>query len=159
MPLVRVRILQGKTQLSAPTRPFAAEASVQIVVDEALKKAPDGFKLQSLDAYPNAKEEPMMRSELDLDFLDKMTLAELQSSDIGFFWCAHGTTARTGPPTTPSFSSSSSTFASAGGAASAGGSSSSATLPNSCLSLSVFRLGVRSLRPGCPLRPLHPLRT
>ena len=98
MPLVRVRILQGKTQLSAPTRPFAAEASVQIVVDEALKKAPDGFKLQSgcsrsMRTRMPPKEEPMMRSELDLDFLDKMTLAELQSSDIGFFWCAHGTTA------------------------------------------------------------------
>ena len=37
MPLVRVRILHGKTQLAAPSRPFAADATLHYVVGKALE--------------------------------------------------------------------------------------------------------------------------
>ena len=86
MPLVRVRILHGKAVLGAPTRPFPVTVTVQHVVDEALKATPN-FKLQVLRAYPNAEEKASACSELQIEYLNEMTLEDLQSSGIGFFWC------------------------------------------------------------------------
>ena len=53
MPLVRVRILLGKTQLAAPSRPFAEHATLQDVVGKALADLADfGLTLRSFAAPP-----------------------------------------------------------------------------------------------------------
>ena len=69
MPLVRVRILHGKSQLAAPSRPFAANSTLQQIVSKALDPFPE-YSISTLDVFPdaNVNESPKTNSQFFPDF-------------------------------------------------------------------------------------------
>ena len=85
MPLVRVRILHGKTQLAAPSRPFAADVTLQHVVGKALEPFAD-YAVNVLEVFPTADEVPMKKSEFYPDDFESITLDQIKA--MGFFWVA-----------------------------------------------------------------------
>ena len=85
MPLVRVRILHGTTQLAAPSRPFAADATLHDVVGKALEPFAE-YMVNVLEVFPAADEAPMKKSEFFPDDFKNITLLEITS--MGFFWVA-----------------------------------------------------------------------
>ena len=88
MPLVRVRILDGKTQLAAPSRPFAEDSSLQHVVDKALEPFPD-CSVTVLDVFPDAAEVSMKKSQFFSEDFKDIKLSDVAA--MGFFWVAHVT--------------------------------------------------------------------
>ena len=56
MPLVRVRIVLGKSVLGEPTRPFAPGVSVKAVVDQAFESH-QGFEIDAaVDVFKDVEE-------------------------------------------------------------------------------------------------------
>jgi hypothetical protein len=88
MPLVRVRILDGKTQLAAPSRPFAEDSSLQHVVGKALEPFPD-CSVTVLDVFPDAAEVSMKKSQFFSEDFKDIKLSDVAA--MGFFWVAHVT--------------------------------------------------------------------
>ncbi len=76
MPLVRVRILHGKTQLAAPSRPFAADATLHHVVGKALEPFAD-YCVNVLEVFPAADEAPMKKSEFFPEDFESITLIDI----------------------------------------------------------------------------------
>ena len=56
MPLIRARILLGKTQLGAPSRPFPAATTLQHVVNVLLMPYAD-VSVKMLEAFPSIDEQ------------------------------------------------------------------------------------------------------
>jgi hypothetical protein len=86
MPLVRVRILHGKTQLAAPWRPFAADATLHYVVGKALEPFAE-YAVNVLEVFPAADEAQMKNSEFFPDDFESITLSDITA--MGFFWVVH----------------------------------------------------------------------
>ena len=85
MPLVRVRILHGKTLLAAPSRPFAADATLQHVVGKALETFLE-YSVNVLEVYPDADEKEMKKSQFFPDDFESITINDIAA--MGFFWVA-----------------------------------------------------------------------
>ena len=86
MPLVRVRILHGKTQLAAPSRPFAADTTLHHVVGKALEPFAD-YAVNVLEVFPTADEVPIKKSEFFPEDFESITLSDITA--MGFFWVVH----------------------------------------------------------------------
>ena len=82
MPLVRVRILLGKSVLGEPLRPFAPDVSVLVVVDQALEMH-QGVELNdAVNVFKDA-EEKVRTAQLPMECLANITVGELLSSGYG----------------------------------------------------------------------------
>lgn len=86
MPLVRVRILLGKSQLAAPARPFAADTSIAHVVSKALEPFAD-YTCAGLDVFVDAAETHAKLTQLSPSNFEELNLSDI--ADLGYFWVAH----------------------------------------------------------------------
>ena len=116
MPLVRVRILHGKTQLAAPSRPFAADATLHYVVGKALEPFAE-YAVNVLEVFPAADEAPMKKSEFFREDFESITLIDITA--MGFFWVAR--VQRTDGLSTPAARAGPATASSSGIGSSSGG--------------------------------------
>ena len=117
MPLVRVRILHGKTQLAAPSRPFAADATLHYVVGKALEPFAE-YAVNVLEVFPAADDEaPMKKSEFFPEDFESITLIDITA--MGFFWVAR--VQRTDGLSTPAARAGPATASSSGIGSSSGG--------------------------------------
>ena len=82
MPLVRVRILQGVETLRLPAQPYAREATVKIVFDNAVEGLEHLELAETLDVYKEP-EEKIRTAELPLSTLNDITVGELVDSGYG----------------------------------------------------------------------------
>ena len=78
MPLVRVRILHGKTLLAAPSRPFAADATLQHVVGRALETFSE-YSVNVLEVYPDADKSQIKKSQFFPDDFESITINDMPS--------------------------------------------------------------------------------
>ena len=79
-------MLHGKSQLAAPSRPFADETTVQHVVGKALEPFSE-YSVKVLEVFPDADETPMKKSQFFPDDFEQVRLSELAA--YGYFWVAH----------------------------------------------------------------------
>lgn len=99
MPLVRVRLLHGKMQLAAPSRPFQDETTLQHIVSKALEPF-SGCSVSVLEVFPTADEPPMKKSQFYPSDFEEIKLIDVAS--MGYFWIAH--VHRADGPSTPGLS-------------------------------------------------------
>jgi hypothetical protein len=85
MPLVRVRVMLGQAQLACPMRPFAASATLALVVNKALEPFAD-VTITILDIFSDPAESPMKKTEVFPDDFESITLSDV--AELGFYWVA-----------------------------------------------------------------------
>jgi hypothetical protein len=88
MPLVRVRILLGKSVLGEPTRVFGHDVSIKDIIDQALEPFNTVKLTGSVDVFKDAEEKVRM-AQLTVSDLDGITVRELILGGFGTNLVAH----------------------------------------------------------------------
>ena len=86
MVVVRTRMLHGEMVLGSPTKPYAEDVRLSVVVDSALAtlRNPELFELERLDVFPDSYEVMRTRSEFAAEDLAAVSLMEMRACGLFF---------------------------------------------------------------------------